>query len=779
MAEPFLSRFTPSLMSAEALEAIFVQREPLAQRLVDLICECVSTRSSQHTLLIGPRGIGKTHMAALVYHRLRSDEQLGHRLLIAWLREEEWGVGSFLDLLIRILVALRSEHGEAGLEELNTVYDLSPAEAERRATDLLVSYLGDRSLLVIVENLDDIFAGLGSAEQRRLRAFLQEHNLISLLATSQSLFNGVSLQTSPFYGFFRLHHLSELEFQDAVRLLVQIAELTGKADLAASLQTSGGRARIRAVHHLAGGNPRLYVLFSQFLTRESLEELVSPFMRLLDDLTPYYQARMAWISPQQRKIVDFLSTRRGAVPVKDIARHCFVSPQTASGQLKTLKEAGYVSSKPVGRESYYELREPLMRICMEAKRQRGEPVKLLVEFLRLWYSRQELEISLGVAGPSGVIDREYILKALKPEAYMDDPRIKACEDDFFRFYGAGELASALGVVEELLALGGGWSEVSGLEDQRGTDAYSGQGLYLQSCVLIGLGRIEEALVSAEELVRVMPSAWPAWHVLAMAHRLRGEMSEALSAFQKAVDLDPGLDFVWIEGASILVKLGRLEEALEMVDRAKEINSGNRETWLGRGFLLSNLNRHEEAIKAFDRVLMLAADEPRAWIGRGLALEILGRENDALESFQHAAGVLRRGIREPNTLGLAIEVLMDFALLCKEETVMKEMVQTMILAAREANFVLQLGVGLVRSTLLFRALDVKRRAEVWVEAWKDAAMGEEELKVPIRLIESVQRYLATGEERTLLELPIEEMRLLVSLLKGDDGSTTSLESATAA
>ncbi len=425
MAEPFLSRFTPSLMDAETLEAIFVQREPLAQRLVDLVRESVTSRSSQHSLLIGPRGIGKTHMVALVYHRLRSDKKLGRRLLIAWLREEEWGVGSFLDLLMRILAALRSEYGETGFEELNTLYDLPPDEAERRAANLLVRYLGKRNLLVILENLDDIFAGLGAAEQRRFRAFLQEHNRISLLATSQSLFNGVSLQTSPFYGFFRIHHLNELEFQDAVRLLVQLAELTGKADLAASLQTPEGRARIRAVHHLAGGNPRVYVIFSQFLTRESLEELVSPFMRLLDDLTPYYQARMAWISPQQRKIVDFLCERRGAVPVKEIARHCFVSHQTTSSQLKDLKELGYVRSLAVGRESYYELREPLMRLCMEVKSQRGEPIKSLVDFLRWWYSRRELEDRLNSLGCRS-LDRDYIVQALqRTEAEMDQASFRA------------------------------------------------------------------------------------------------------------------------------------------------------------------------------------------------------------------------------------------------------------------------------------------------------------------------------------------------------------------
>ncbi len=39
MKATFLSRFTPGLMEPQALEAIFVQREALAQRMMDLILD--------------------------------------------------------------------------------------------------------------------------------------------------------------------------------------------------------------------------------------------------------------------------------------------------------------------------------------------------------------------------------------------------------------------------------------------------------------------------------------------------------------------------------------------------------------------------------------------------------------------------------------------------------------------------------------------------------------------------------------------------------------------
>ena len=102
MRSTFLSRFTPSLMPPEKLEELFVQRQGLAHRLVELIRDSIVTPAKHHSLLIGPRGIGKTHMVSLLYHRIEAIGDLRDRVLIAWLREEEWGVTSFLDLLLRI-----------------------------------------------------------------------------------------------------------------------------------------------------------------------------------------------------------------------------------------------------------------------------------------------------------------------------------------------------------------------------------------------------------------------------------------------------------------------------------------------------------------------------------------------------------------------------------------------------------------------------------------------------------------------------------------------------
>ena len=251
--------------------------------------------------------------------------------------------------------------------------------------------LAGRTLLVIVENLDGLFKGLGEEGQQEWRAFLQENPVTATLATSQQLFDGVSRRDSPFYGHFQIEYLKPLSLEEAIQLLRKIADLKGDSDLSAFLQTVTGRNRVRAMHHLSGGNHRIYIVLSDFINTESLDELIGPFEKMIDELTPYYQARLGWLSPQQREIVEYLCGCSQPVPVKDIARTLFISHQTTAGQLKELREKGYVTGHVWGRESRYELSEPLMRLCVEVKENRRQPMRLIVDFLRIWYSRQQLQ----------------------------------------------------------------------------------------------------------------------------------------------------------------------------------------------------------------------------------------------------------------------------------------------------------------------------------------------------------------------------------------------------
>ncbi len=797
MKATFISRFTPSSMTPEVLEGIFVQRQQLAQHLVELIRDSAITPAKHYTLLIGPRGIGKTHLVSLIYHRISKMEDLRDRLLIAWLREEEWSITSFLKLLLRIFAAIEKEYPEEYNTKLKQKVEAlyqSPETAEYTAADLLKEFIENRTLLLLIENLDEVFAGLGESGQKRFRAFLQQNDFFTIVATSPSLFNGVKLRKNPFYGFFRIRELKDLTPEDATQLLINVAKLESDRELESFIQTPTGQARIKAVHHLAGGNPRVYVIFSQFLTRELLDELVEPFMRTLDNLTPYYQSRMVHLSPQQRGIVDFLCDRRYAVTVKEIAQCCFITHQTASSQLKNLREMGYVYAESIGGESYYELKEPLMRFCMDVKKQRREPIRLFVDFLRCWYSQTELQQRLEVL-PDDVLEREYLLKALEiAKEDGEDPRVMAYLYEYENYLHKNDFIQALEVTQKLVK-------------------FRGQTLewILQGYCLKILGHCKEAQVSLDKAIEMDAKNIWAWYGQILISVDLERYEEALKFITKVIELDPQEALVWFQMGKILVNLGRNEEAWECYQKVVELNPNETEVWLERGYLLVKLGRYEESLESFNKVIELedqfSEEFPpyyaTIWNNRAWVLCQLGRYEQALISLEKAinlgyrdryvflnrAGcllVLSRWDEGILALEKALSYFADVDVLNIDNTkailnnlfnfeqdreIWKTLIKTLISLYERYKVISTLGQGLVASIPMLMSEVVNDKAvRTWLEVWQKLTSDRSEFQIPIRFLNIAVRYRESkSDRRILLELPIEERNLLKPLLDLSEGT----------
>lgn len=695
MKNDFRSYFSPNLMSKETLEMLFVQRQELAKEVTESIVDSISTSSKHYILLIGPRGIGKTHFTSLIYHRLKDIAAFQEKAVIAWLREEEWGVSSFLDLLIRLLRATLSEESSPTIaEQINKLYEIPIKNAEALAKNLLEELVGNRTLVILMENLNQIFKGLGDKEQRKLRAYLQNNPFCTILATSQSLFDGVSLRDSPFYGFFQIKYLKPLNLEESTELLKNIANHKKDNELARLISSPMGTARIRAIHHLTGGNHRVYIIFSEFLNAKALDDLVEPFMRTLDDLTPYYQSRLNEISAQQQKIIEYLCEERRAVVVKEIAQRCFMTHQTASSHLKTLKEKGYVISHNIGRESYYELQEPLMRLCIEVKMHHDKPIRLFVDFLRFWYSSNDLETRLAATSEDS-FERGYLKQAIELTKKEPNPVISICREERNKYISEENWNKALEVVEEMLAILGQEKETEKnkkdkldcfmdkgkillkLErnkealnifeeiikiDLNNIDAKLFKGMTLlklnrfkealvlfeevreinpnkidvrlnEGATLFHLKRYEEALNIFETIIEIDPDYFPAWGNKGLMLSELKRHKEALTAFEKAIELDSKDALAWFHKGVELGELQRYEEALKAFEKAIELDSKDTDFWGNKGVTLSYLKRPEEAIEAFDKAIELAPSSVDAWFNKGIELFELKRYREAIETFE--------------------------------------------------------------------------------------------------------------------------------------------------
>ena len=670
MRQGFLrgSRYSPGNMDRESLEALFVGRHEVMDDVLSRITASIRSPEKHFVLLVGPRGSGKTHFLTLAYHRLldRLDaDNVRDHVSVALLSEEEWGVASYLDLLVRILRALAGQAPDldAEIDRIYERFSKDPADAEAFAVELLRQRTRGKTLLLLCENLVDLFHGLDEEGQMRWRATIQEDGNWTIVASTPALFAAVSLQDNPFYGFFTIRKMEKIDFETGLDLLARKAVHEGKMELAEFLRTPLGRARARAIHHLAAGNHRAYVVLFDFLDKESLEDLVGPFMHMVDDLTPYYQDRMRQLAPAQRKLVEFLCLEGKPATIKDLSTPCLMSHQTAAKQIGELAAAGFVSRTRSGRNTFCELAEPLIRICIEVKDNRTRHFRLFVEFLRHWFTTRELErrhAAFQHDGHAAPLDQIHVAEAVRCSlAEKHEPFVDALEVEAERCWDAGDYRGLATIQETLVedngsatdysmwvlalveagdarcAIAAGregaarypddseihyWLTHAYFREDRCVEALSAidraialdgeepSYLCLRSDVLLGLKRFEEAIWDAEVVLDAEPEHWHSFEQIIEALVRLGRTEDAEGRAEELVQLAPHDQRALLTASNFYLSQDRLDQALELADKVLEIDTDDPRARHLRGFVLF---RMEDYRRASEDLRQSAAHDPQS------------------------------------------------------------------------------------------------------------------------------------------------------------------------
>nr|MBK7063787.1 hypothetical protein [Deltaproteobacteria bacterium] len=429
------------------------------------------------------------------------------------------------------------------------------------------------------------------------------------------------------------------------------------------------------------------MILADFLDQESLDALWPTFQRTIDDLTPYYQDRMRQLAPAQRKIVECLCLAGHPIIVKEIAARCLMTPQTAAKQLSELARLRYVLREQHGRESWYELAEPLMRICIDVKDNRTRHLRTFVELMRRWFSADEMRDRLGVIerepGMRRPVDRLHLEAALREHAERGgEPFLDALGEEVDASAERGEYRAAITACERLVKERGRatdfWrlarvqTKCAGLEAglmtlRAGLEKRPGNGFLTDRLLeyLLDGGRAQEALGLLESQASDRSeSLWRA--------SLRSEILGALGRHMEACENDERILVSHRKSdvkelVAVLERLGRTDEALQRLDRALQRKPADEDLLDSRGWLLLSrgryedvldnearftgsgtyyssyrmmralfgLGRHNEALQIVDHHLTGSANDTRLHEARADVLLAMGRPVDALQSAQRA------------------------------------------------------------------------------------------------------------------------------------------------
>ena len=395
LSERTIRKFNPGTFQSDA-EVIsqFVVRERELAIVLEVLNDNLDAPSCQHTLLVAPRGRGKTMLLARVAAELRARSALAERLLPVRFMEESQEILDSGDFWLEALFHLAAEISKsdsAMAQELRAAHEDLAArwrgeelDLRARSTVLDAADRLGRKLVLMVENLQEMCADVDNDFGWKLREVLQTEPQIILLATATSRFKGLDDPAQPFFELFRTLRLEPLDFDECRRLWHVVS-----GDVI--------ERQIRPLQILTGGNPRLLVIVAQFARHRSLRQLMEELVTLIDDHTEYFRSHLQGIAKTERRVYLAVIDLWQPSSTAEITARSRLDVRTVSAMLGRLANRGAVSVEGSGRKRWYAAAERLYSIYYKLRRQRDEAavIQNLIRFMTAFYSGSELADTIG------------------------------------------------------------------------------------------------------------------------------------------------------------------------------------------------------------------------------------------------------------------------------------------------------------------------------------------------------------------------------------------------
>ncbi len=644
-----LLSFSANTLDQATLEKTLVGRKEVVDRVEQELLEKALLGQTYQSLLIAPRGSGKTHITKLLHYRLKNNLDLVDKIFVAYMNEDERGIANFSDFIRHILLSF-VKHQEGKYDILmDLIYEVSGLPVKQQETafvNILLEFIGEKGLVILVENLNVLFdkkTGMGLDGQNKLRSLMHEHNQFSILATSQNLFYQIQDAKAPFYQFFNIEHLEKLSFEQAFELVKIQASLEKNEELTRELIKPIFKGKVRAIYALTGGNHRLLVIFFNFLKVDFKSNLSEIFVKTMNDLKPYYEQFINALSPQQQKIIQFLSSNHTPKMGKEISRFCFIAPNTLSKQTAELVEKGLLGKNKKGKDIYYELREPLMRICFEINEADGGIAKLFIDFLTALYSEEDLQKQYLRFKFGALLQQDNSKKTYEKEAKfykksLPSKTLKVLDNlSLPKFQNENELNQTIEDILFDLKMKNEQLDTKQKAALESLERRFGKRL-LNRILKEGVEKNKDVhfdLAFFEKLTtnEMFKKNKYLFQHLALLYFNNNDYSKAIKYREKSIELDPLNIINYISIAEIYLYIKKnYKKSIKFFSKALEINPEIDSIYIKKGKAHLFEKEHDQAMNAFDNALRINPINSEAYFNKGSVFEEQEEYEEAIKYY---------------------------------------------------------------------------------------------------------------------------------------------------
>lgn len=599
--DPQIRKFNPgTFQSDEEVVVQFKVRHHELQTVLDILRDNIEAPSCQHTLILGPRGQGKTMLLARTAAELRSNEQFSEDLLPVRFMEESLEIFNMADFWLETLFHLARECQQCDPQLGQELHIRHSALSKKWESDSLenlarnavldaADQLG-RKLVLMIENLQTLFEDVGKDFGWELRKALQTEPQVMLVGSATSHFKGLDDAKLPFFEFFWMIHLKPLNTIECQQLWTVI-----------NGQDISGR-EIRPLEILTGGSPRLLVIVAGFARHKSMRRLMEELVLLIDEHTDYFRGNLEVLAKTERRVFLAVIDLWQASTPSEISIRARMNIRKVSTMLGRLVGRGAVIVEGTGRKRKYVVAERLYSIYYKLRRNRDEAavVQNLIRFMSVFYT--EVEQSEAFSSLIEEMAESTDIRDALDRAMAENPRIteklvliggnsiqnmiasresQRLKKMIMEPFEDGDFAKVIQIIDQVLS--SEYSDVPQLQE-----SFTSWALFTKAIAYYHRqGDLESALLTVSEIIRRLDSAEDpkVRHLVggllvtqAQMLRAQGKIELALLTVEDAFEYSGTSEIAYqqrdfarglVTKAEILQTQGQLESALSTFEEVVE------------------------------------------------------------------------------------------------------------------------------------------------------------------------------------------------------------------